>query len=1256
MDADLSDTSLRMVVDCLASAEEPTGDRRSELSGRYVLGAFCHGGQRGVTSLARRYPTLVRFLNKYLRSRLPETSGAVARSWSSILVLHAADVPVHRDYRNEWGTNNLILHVPPRLELWTGPFTTAKGAQTEVEPDWSSDRVRVIGQQAVSFDPRDYHALRRRQDWVIVGYSPLGIHKLVQKDKDYLEDLGFELPKPLEPDTAVKVVRLSSGYTPHQEETPSSSSAQASGANCTEMPGSSSQTPYGQFVSLESDIQEDTHTAFVGWDPSGGSGSNVQENNLEEAELYQFLKDRKVEGTYSQLTSVGVESPADLWFLFVEDLVEMGLSLEDTRRVMTGVHPTGTVRPDNPNMISLTTGEVCLFDRAQRQIPRVIQNRTLGYHAPGPPVRGLGVNTDGMAEQPDPYLEDWQELNGPPVEARPMPTEQQAPVYNDDQPGSSDCLPSVRSVSLDQPSSSSSPPSYGALAHLQHVQALDSDVFSQNAVWLQAVWDAETEEEFNALVNPGSYVYGPSSSSTHPHPNSSRRSPSVSCDAPEFQEEYSCKVVVSNTTMRSRTDHYSGSSSSSAPASHVLPPDGRAYAELGVPRIGVPIPPVVSLCTVADEAVRERRQLEARPEVDKVEEASFTPNVESLLEGLSGPLEVVHQVAPSEVRAHLSKWREPAQEEVSSMERMNAIVRYKGEEARRLLRRPGVEVIPAKGVFTVKPGKPYRRKVRVVSCGNFARTVSEEVLYASGAAAEVLRTTLIYAGVRRRPCWSTDIKCAFLLAPIPDTVQKTYVLRPPTILIALGICDEDEFWEVRRAVYGFKESPKWWSQYRDSELSQASFRTPMGEARLHQTSSDDNLWKITLSDGTIVGHVLVYVDDLLMLCNEDIAISLHTWIKSKWGCSDLERATPQRGLKFLGVDIHEVCDEFGTCGYALSQEGYIDELVRSHEVSECARSLVPLPKEWVKTMPEEEKEYQARVLRDAQRITGELLWISQRTRVDICYSVGLMSSWATRSPSFVIKIGLRVLAYLAGTRDMRLSLVPGDTNLLTIYTDASFAPFSERSISGIAVLMCNRCVIWKSRRQTLVSLSTAECELIAAIEGLVLGQSVEALIGELWGFPADKVLYVDNIAAITLAEGGGSQRTRHLRVRACYLREQIDRDQLRVLHCPGEIQLADALTKALPAPRLVNLNGMLGLGQQHNLDPAVQAVMTTSRVFRRIEPSDGQSVLLILALMMTQVIPAASQDDELVEGVNLDLYFVAAMLACTETGGCEEGD
>ena len=257
--------------------------------------------------------------------------------------------------------------------------------------------------------------------------------------------------------------------------------------------------------------------------------------------------------------------------------------------------------------------------------------------------------------------------------------------------------------------------------------------------------------------------------------------------------------------------------------------------------------------------------------------------------------------------------------------------------------------------------------------------------------------------------------------------------------------------------------------------------------------------------------------------------------------------------------------------------------------------------------------------------------------------MGLMSSWAVKTPAFVTRIGLRVLSYLANTKTYRLSLVPDETNALAIYSDASFAPFGERSISGIIILLNGRCVYWKSRRQTLMSLSTAECELIAACESVTLGQAIESLASDLYKAETAKVLHVHNMAAITLAEGSGSIRTRHLRVRAHVIKELMEER-----HCPGEYQLAEALTKALPAPRLKTLNGLIGVGDPTaTADPTVRAVMITSSAFQGLDPSEGQSMMLILALMMIQVTPAASQeeDEEAYEGLGLDLWIVGSFLA-----------
>ena len=69
----------------------------------------------------------------------------------------------------------------------------------------------------------------------------------------------------------------------------------------------------------------------------------------------------------------------------------------------------------------------------------------------------------------------------------------------------------------------------------------------------------------------------------------------------------------------------------------------------------------------------------------------------------------------------------------------------------------------------------------------------------------------------------------------------------------------------------------------------------------------------------------------------------------------------------------------------------------------------------------------------------------------------------------------------------------------------------------------------------------------------------------------DKTPPVDSQSALAIAASQRSWRTRHLRVRANYLREQYEAGEILPVYCPGVEQAADQLTKAFPAARIQEL-------------------------------------------------------------------------------------
>ena len=60
----------------------------------------------------------------------------------------------------------------------------------------------------------------------------------------------------------------------------------------------------------------------------------------------------------------------------------------------------------------------------------------------------------------------------------------------------------------------------------------------------------------------------------------------------------------------------------------------------------------------------------------------------------------------------------------------------------------------------------------------------------------------------------------------------------------------------------------------------------------------------------------------------------------------------------------------------------------------------------------------------AQALTGELTWVSGRTRPDIGFAVGMTSRMLHRRPAYIVQVGYQVMRYLRGTTDLGLCYRP----------------------------------------------------------------------------------------------------------------------------------------------------------------------------------------------------------------------------------------
>ncbi|CAE7647371.1 GIP [Symbiodinium sp. KB8] len=591
-------------------------------------------------------------------------------------------------------------------------------------------------------------------------------------------------------------------------------------------------------------------------------------------------------------------------------------------------------------------------------------------------------------------------------------------------------------------------------------------------------------------------------------------------------------------------------------------------------------------------------------------EAATTKGLEDILSSLTEPLSVTHTASQEEVRANLEKWRPAIEKELKSLKEPGVLVSHFGKEARALIAGAGTTVIPLKGVFTTKaPGGPqdglYRRKCRLVGCGNQASHIDADSLYAAGAPAELVRASLVQACRHQWSAFTCDIRSAFTQTPIPPYAARRYMLRPPRWLVELGLAEPDEYYSLGKVLYGFKEAPAWWSEHRDSKLLTAAF---LG-CHLEQGTSDPSLWRIMKGE-ELKGYLVTYVDDFLILSDSVTAGGLHQWLleEAGWETDGLSEAKPGEPVRFLGMQLERHEDGH----FSLNQESYIDELIRAYQLKSGDKSRIACPKEVLMNEPESVPESDEATVKAAQKVAGECLWLSQRTRFDISFSTAILCSRVSKDPSGALAIGKRLLCYLHQTKGFKLHLRPDPSAApLRVFTDASFAPQGQHSFGGHIIELYGVPAVWRASRQGLIALSSAEAELIQAVEGCMFAESLLTVLEDLRVQCSTAQLLLDNTAAMAFIGGSGSQRTRHLKVRGHKIRQLIQ-SGWEIKHCPGEFQRADLLTKPLSAARMRFLRELLQLGDDEAPEPAQEREDIPAARAMQAAPASCVSALLML--------------------------------------------
>ncbi|GJZ89911.1 retrovirus-related pol polyprotein from transposon TNT 1-94 [Tanacetum coccineum] len=231
--------------------------------------------------------------------------------------------------------------------------------------------------------------------------------------------------------------------------------------------------------------------------------------------------------------------------------------------------------------------------------------------------------------------------------------------------------------------------------------------------------------------------------------------------------------------------------------------------------------------------------------------------------------------------------------------------------------------------------------------------------------------------------------------------------------------------KLRKSLYGLKQAPRQWFAKLSNALLSFGYK---------QSKADYSLFTKTNAEGFTA--FLVYVDDLMIT-------------------SRLEVTKADSGL-------------------FVSQKKYTMEMLQDAGVLNSRPYKLPIDPNLklqadVGTPLQDPKVY--------RRYIGKLIYLTI-TRPDICYTVQLLSQFMQNPTSIHMKAVKHSMRYLLNLPGQGILLAHHSKVHLTTYCDSDWASchMTIRSTTGYCILLGDSPISWKSKKQGVVSRSSAETE------------------------------------------------------------------------------------------------------------------------------------------------------------------------------------
>ncbi len=475
----------------------------------------------------------------------------------------------------------------------------------------------------------------------------------------------------------------------------------------------------------------------------------------------------------------------------------------------------------------------------------------------------------------------------------------------------------------------------------------------------------------------------------------------------------------------------------------------------------------------------------------------------------------------------------------------------------------GRKSVGCKWVFRTKrdaSGEIVRHKARLVAKGySQVAGVDFDETFAPVAKFITIRCILAIGAAMDWEIHQMDVKTAFL----NGVLEVEIYMDQPEGFVQKG--KEHLVCKLKKALYGLKQSPRAWYHRIDSFFIKEGFCRSQADHSLYIKQTGEYLLA-----------TILYVDDLIILASNVTQL--------KWLKSELEKEFEMSDLGelhyCLGVEFER---NRAARTITMSQRNYIEEVLKRFNMEDCKPVGTPFDanSKLLKFSDEEFGNVQIEMEGVPYKAAvGSLMYAMVGTRPDLAFAVSTVSQFMAKAGPPHWMAVKRIMRYLKGTLDLKLSL-GGNDIALRGFCDADWAGDTNdrRSTTGYVFLVGDGVISWKCKKQPTIALSTTEAEYMATSHCTKEAIWLRQLLADV-GYVQEGATSImcDNQGCIALAKNPTHHsRTKHIDIQHHFIREKLETGEICLNYCPTEDMMADVLTKALAKDRHQALTRAMGL-------------------------------------------------------------------------------